>query len=240
MKMKTNQMMTVKFGGQSMQIEHLTSMGNLTELWVIGNEYRKRRGYEPLRLDNWLKRPQTAEFVRDVEEDLGIENIGIFESLESSDSELIENPKKNRGTVPTVKSPLIKTKRGNSGGTWAHLYILLAAAMDLDSKLRLEMIKLFIENKLLEWRDSSGDNFKSLNLAIDAYLPDRDGKDNKGVYIQIALAIKHKILPDGDTWNTATPAQLEKRTLIEQHLITILRIGLIRDYAHMKEVVAKL
>jgi len=65
--MKTNQMLTVNFGGHSMSIEHKTGMGNLTELWGIGNAYRAQRGLEPLDLKNWLRRPQTEEFVRVVE-----------------------------------------------------------------------------------------------------------------------------------------------------------------------------
>ena len=53
--MKTNQMLTVNFGGHSMSIEHKTGMGNLTELWGIGNAYRAQRGLEPLDyLNGWL------------------------------------------------------------------------------------------------------------------------------------------------------------------------------------------
>jgi hypothetical protein len=238
--MKTNKMMTVNFGGHTMGIEHLTGIGNLTELWAIGNAYREKRGLAPLDLNNWLRRPQTDEFVRVIEYNLNLDNTGDSKCVDSTYLEVIENTKKSRGQVATLKSPLIVTKKGRYGGTWAHLYLLIDAATYLDAQFKFEVYETFITHKLLEWRDSSGDNFKSLNLAIDAYLPEREGKDNKGVYIQIALAIKRKILPDGDDWNTATPAQLEKRTQIEQHLITILRIGLIRDYAHMKEVVAKL
>ena len=54
-------MMTVNFGGHKMQIEHKTGMGNLTELWAIGNAYRERRGNPPLNLEHWLRRPQTVE-----------------------------------------------------------------------------------------------------------------------------------------------------------------------------------
>ena len=121
--MKTNQMLTVNFGGHSMSIEHKTGMGNLTELWGIGNAYRAQRGLEPLDLKNWLRRPQTEEFVRVVENRLAI----------SRDIEVIENPKKKDGHVATIKSPLINSNRGRYGGTYAHWYIMLDAALYLAS-----------------------------------------------------------------------------------------------------------
>lgn len=118
--MKTNQILEVNFGGHRMQIEHKTGMGNLTELWGIGNEYRKSRGLAPLDLDNWLRRPQTEEFIRVVEQDLGIENVNDSKSKDS-----------NKSRINKIKSPLIKTKRGRYGGTYAHFYIMLEAMMHL-------------------------------------------------------------------------------------------------------------
>ena len=241
--MKTNQMLTVSLDGYEFNIEHKTGIGNLTQLWAIGNAYRERRGLEPLNLENWLRRPQTEEFVRVVEYDLGIENTDDSKSVDSTELEFIENPKNKNGQVPTVKSPLIKTKRGRYGGTWAHLYILLDAAMHLDAKLRLEMIKLFIESKLLEWRDHSGNEFIALNLALDAYIPGRDkveGDNRKWLYINVAKKIKEKILQEGEDWNNATPEQLELRTKYERELISFLRMELVRDEQHLFELINKL
>lgn len=240
MKMKTDQLLTVNVGGHALQIYHLTGMGNLTELWAIGNAYRVERGLEPLDLRHWMRRPQTEEFVRLVEQELKIENKDDSKCAESAQMEFIENPNKKDGCVPTVKSKLIKTKKGRYGGTWAHLYILLDAAMYLDAKLRLEMIKLFINNKLLEWRDSSGDEFKSLNVEIDADLPGLEGKDKTEVYIRCAIAIKRKISPVGNDWNQATTEQLEQRTNYEKTLIQFLKMGMVKDEDHLLEIIGKL
>lgn len=70
--------------------------------------------------------------------------------------------------------------------------------------------------------DDSGTEYNILKDAIDLYLPKRDGKDNLGVYIQIATRIRSKINPDGGEWNTANHAQLERRTHIEKSLVQLL------------------
>jgi hypothetical protein len=71
-----------------------------------------------------------------------------------------------------IGEPALRTARGKSGGIKAHLYILLDAAAYLSADLKLEMYKKFVEGKLLEWRDRSGDNFIELNasLALNAIL----------------------------------------------------------------------
>lgn len=145
------------------------------------------------------------------------------------------------GTVKyTSKLNSVRTKMGKGGGTHVHLMLMLDAAAWLDADFKVEMYDTFINNKILQWRDDSGEEFKNLNVAIDAYLPDRIGKDNKGCYIQTAKLLKAKIAPDGDDWNTATYNQLELRSKIETKLVDILKIGLVRDWNHFKEVIEKL
>jgi len=233
-------MMTVNFGGHKMQIEHKTGMGNLTELWAIGNAYRQQRGIEPLDLDLWMRRPQTEEFVRVVEYNLNIENKDDSKHCESQKLEFVS---KNKGRVDKVKSPLIKTKRGRYGGTWANLYLLIDAATYLDAQFKFEVYETFITNKLLEWRDHSGNEFIALNLALDAYIPGRDkveGDNRKWLYINVAKKIKEKILQEGEDWNNATPEQLELRTKYERELISFLRMELVRDEQHLFELINKL
>ena len=142
--------------------------------------------------------------------------------------------------VGTIQSEFLKTKRGKGGGTWAHLMILLRAAAYLDKDFEVEVYDTFINNKIIQWRDDSGDQFIALNVAIDAYLPDRQGKDNKGVFIQVAKRLKAKLLTDGVEWNNASFAQLEDRTKMERSLVQFLQLGMVRDYEHLKEVIDKL
>jgi len=102
------------------------------------------------------------------------------------------------------------------------------------------MYKTFVESRILQWREDSGDEFMNLNIAIDAYLPEREGKGNKGVFIQIAKQLKEKILNDQEVWNTASFTQLERRAKIERNLCDLLRLGVVKNYEHLKELITKL
>jgi hypothetical protein len=221
--------MRVTIGEHTLPIGHKNMMGSLTEVWKIGNAYRTKRGLPELDLSNWLRSPETLEYVKVVEDDLN------FKSVASTDLS-------SKGTTlaKTIESPLITTKRGKGGGTWAHLYILLDAAARLDPQFKHKMYKTFVEGKLLQWRDDGGDEFINLNIAIDAYLPERDGMDNVNVFIYVAKQLKAKILSPYDTWNTASLPQLEKRARLEKDLCNYLRLGMIRNYDHLKEVIAKI
>jgi len=221
--------MRVTIGEHTLPIGHKNMMGSLTEVWKIGNAYRTKRGLPELDLNNWLRSPETLEYVRVVEEDLNVKCVDST-PLEIRNSALVKN----------LTSPLITTKRGKGGGTWAHLYILLDAAARLDPQFKHKMYKTFVEGKLLQWRDDGGDEFINLNIAIDAYLPERDGMDNVNVFIYVAKQLKAKILSPYDTWNTASLPQLEKRAMLEKDLCNYLRLGMIRNYDHLKEVIAKI
>lgn len=236
--MKTNQLMQVKIGSHILPIEHKTMMGSLTDVWRIGNAYRLQRGNKELDLNNFLRSYETLEFIEALEEKLGVENSRPPKCVTTTHLEVIDSNGVS-GAVPTIKSELIRTKRGKGGGTWAHLYILLDAAARLDAHFRLEMYQTFVESKILQWRDDSGDQFIGLNAAIDAYLPGRSGKDNQGIYINVAKMLKAKIAPDGDNWNTASYLQLKRRADLETALINLLQLGVVRDWEHLKELIGK-
>lgn len=227
--MKTNQLMQVAIAEHVLPIEHKTMMGSLTDVWKIGNAYRTKRGLPELDLNNWLRSPETLEYVRVVEQDLNVKCVDST-PLEIRKSALVKN----------LTSPLITTKRGKGGGTWAHLYILLDAAARLDPNFKHQMYKTFVEGRILQWREDGGDEFLNLNIAIDAYLPEREGKDNTGIFIQVAKQLKAKILNPDDTWNTASFPQLEKRAKLEKDLCNYLRLGMVRNYDHLKELIAKI
>lgn len=221
--------MQVRIGNHVLPIEHKTMVGSLTEVWKIGNAYRKMRNLPELDLSHWMRSPETLEYIQAVERDLGLE------SAESADYETV-----NSVLTRTITSPLIRTKRGKGGGTWTHLYILLDAAARLDPNFKHQMYKTFVEGRILQWREDSGDEFINLNIAIDAYLPEREGKENTGIFIQVAKQLKAKILNGEEVWNTATFTQLEKRAKIEKDLCNFLKLGMIKNYEHLKEVIAKL
>ena len=230
-----NQTLTVRIGHNVFDIEHKTMMGNLNEFWDCGNAYRTQKGLSPKLLANWLRSADTAEYVAAVEREL----FG-FNSVVSTELE-------KEGMVETITktSQLFQTKRGRYGGTWTHLYVLIDAAAYLDPDFKVQVYKTFIEGKLLQRRDEGGENFKAVNIAIDAYLPDREGKDNKFLYINLANLIADKFgLPEVEKgknrWNDATLHQTEARAKIEETLTIMMRTGLVRDWNHLKELVVML
>ena len=210
--MKTNQLMTVCFPEGTLRIGHLTKMGSLTDLFNIGNKMRVLEGKSPANITHFVNSKDTQDFITEIVSAQGIQ----------------------RETVVRT------TGRGKSSRTEANLHLLIYAAQYLSTKFHYQVIDTFINNKILQWRDDSGDQFIALNIAIDAYLPDRQGKDNKGVFIQVAKRLKTKLLSEDGNWNDATFEQLEARAKMEKSLVQFLQLGMVRDYEHLKEVIAKL
>ena len=223
--------MHVTIGNYTQPIEHLTMMGSLNHLWDYGNSLRAAKGLGGKDLQEFMRSSDTVEFIEALERKYGQKvKTGNFPDLKFD--------QKGRA-VGTVQSEFIKTKRGKGGGTWAHLMILLRAAAYLDKDFEVEVYDTFINNKILQWRDDSGDQFLALNIAVDAYLPGREGKDNTGIYINAAKMLKAKVNPDGGSWNTATFEQLELRASVEKSLVKLLQLRVVHDWEHLKELIEK-
>ncbi len=204
--MKTNQKMLVNFKYGTLEIGHKDYMGNLTELFAIGNRYRyDELNADPVYIRNWLKLDKTIAYIKEVESE--------------------------------ISRPAITTTRGRTGVTYAHLYILLLAAQDLSPKFQLEIHKTFIRGRLLELRDDSGDAFIELNDSIAAAaIPILGKPSHRGHYIAIANIIKERAsLGEDQSWNNATGAQIHKRLRIEDGLINLLRLGVVKDWGHLKQ-----
>jgi hypothetical protein len=229
-----NQRMTVTIGHNVFNIDHKTMMGNLNQFWDCGNAYRIEKGLPAKHLDNWLRSSETAEYVAAVEEKItGLKTL------------IIRDYENRKGIVESVTktSSLFVTKRGKGGGTWAHLYILLDAATYLDPHFKVDVYKTFVEGKLLQHRDESGDRYKPFNMAIDQ-LPDRVGKDNKWLYVHAANALASRLgLPTKEKgvnrWNEADAHQLSARADAEKMLTSMVQFGVVRDWEHLKELIDK-
>ena len=210
--MKTNQMMTICFPEGTLGIGHKTKMGSLTDLFSIGNKMRVAEGKTPANMTHFIQSKATQEFIAEC---MTAQNISY--------------------------NDIVRTEgRGKSARTEACLHFMIYAAQYLSVKFHYQVIDTFINNKILQWRDDSGDQFAALNVAIDAYLPDREGKNNKGIFIQVAMRLKAKLKPEGDNWNTASALQLEERAKIEKSLVQLLQLGVVRDYEHLKELIDKI
>ena len=133
--------------------------------------------------------------------------------------------------------------KGSKARTIADIRIAVKLAMKMDSDFELEVIDSFIG--LAEWRLKGGDEFKLLNSAIDRYLPDREGKDNKGCYINIAKIIRNRcIAPEratDPTWNQAAADKhaQTKRYDLQHKLVGLLELGVVRDWEHLKDLASR-
>ena len=129
--------------------------------------------------------------------------------------------------------------KGRNASTVADLRVALKVAMTMDTHFEVQVIDSFIG--LAEWRLKGGDEFKLLNSAIDRYLPDREGKDNKGCYINIAKIIRNRCdlaKPENDpTWNQAAADKhaQSKRYDLQHKLVNLLELGVVRDWDHLKD-----
>jgi len=253
--MQTNQTMTVTIGHNVFNIDHKTMMGNLNQFWDCGNAYRIEKGLPAKHIDHWMRSPEVAEYVAVLEREFKCVDSTYYKNDETGEILNTRNPriiKKGALTKSLANtSSLFVTKRGKGGGTWAHLYILLDAATFLDPDFKYQVYKTFVEGKLLQYRDESGDRYKPFNMAIDQ-LPDRVGKDNKWLYVHAANLLAERIglpavseMPVDDKgkhlnrWNAATAHQLSARADAEKMLTGMVQFGVVRDWEHLKELIGK-
>jgi len=115
----------------------------------------------------------------------------------------------------------------------------------------MDVIDIFINEKILTKRDDGGDDFKELNFHLDN-LPDRKDKNNKGVFIQISMKLRSKIFKPKqieeckdnniNIWNSkyANVVTLGKREEYEKILITLIRMNFVKSYEDVKDAIEKL
>ena len=206
--MKTNQLMTVFFEQGNISIEHKTSMGSLTDVFLVGNKYRLLADKSPSNITHFCNSLATKEFALEVAKHLGIQ-----------------------------ESELIRTVgRGKNARVMANLFILIYAAEHLSSRFHVEVIDTFITSKLLTWRDESGDSFKELNSVIKDCAEGILGKPaHNGHFITLAKIINSRIGSEID-WNLANAEQLKERDRIETGITSVIKLGLVRDWEHLKQI----
>jgi hypothetical protein len=219
--MKTNQLMTVALPNGTLDIYHKTAVGSLTDLFSLGNGQRILDGKKPMNQSLFIKSKATQEFIQIIAKELSM-----------SSDEIV-----------------FSKGRGKASRTYGQLHFLIYAAEKLSPTFHFHVIDIFLSKHLLQLRDDGGNVFKTLNLAIDQWLPDRKEKNNMGCYIQVAKMLSAKIFPEikqfetgVNIWNTDL-AIYDKQYLREDYedkLVSFLKAGLIRDWEHLKAVIEKL
>jgi hypothetical protein len=256
--MNTNQMMQIQIGNfGTLEIGHLTKMGKVSQVVEMGNRNRLAKKLKEIPLKEILRRQDLWEFIisRNTQmlRDLKCGESPHFKNIDNTDIVKLQSDYsdldsyKEHGQIQYSKlmkkfPNLIKSKRGKNGGTWAELYILLKIASMLDKDLEVEIYRVFIEQKILFWRDLGGDNFKDFNKLVDT-LPDRTGKNNTGVYVAVAKMIRTKL----EILDTKGYNEKEHNSLIQinraewlKNLSFVIENGFVNSYEELKKTFQKL
>ncbi len=220
--MKTNQLMTIAFKYGEIQIFNKTKMADLTQTFTVGNAYRIMNGEKAINFTLFMNSKATKNFINEIAMQQGI-----------NPDEVI----KHNG------------KKGKASKTYANLHFVIYTAMQLSPKFQYEVIDIFINSRILEFRDQGGNDFKRLNKLIDT-LEDRTKelkpKGNRGCYIQVSKMLREKIFTkeelesvEGNIWNSslALKHHQELREEYETKLCSAIELGLIKTYSHLKEVI---
>ena len=217
-----DQLQKVALPTGSIEIYHKSMMGNLSTLIKTGNAQRILDGKTSMNITMLLASKSTKEYINTIALNQGI----------SPDHVIYE------------------TGAGRTSIKYANLHLMVFIAEKLSPQFHYDVIDTFINGKLLELRDMGGEDFKDVNTAIDAYLPEREGKSNQGIYIQISLIVRGKVFPNnnwdsktqGNIWNStlATCEKLKYRDDILSSLLEYLKMGFIKDWNHLKEIINKL
>ena len=227
-KLKTNMLMEVFIDSGTVKAEHKTGMVCVNDLVLAGNQMRILNGKPHMTVQQLLKYQSLKDFIKAIQAEI---DEGYYEYYE-------------------IMGNLIQVKlRGKSKGTYAFLPIALKIASLMSPEFEAVIYRVFIEGQLLKLRDDGGNNFKKLNQSIDLYLPKRDGKNgNKGCYINAAKLLRQKIFPTKKQWdntniwntNEASGHHHDMRQDYEGKLCSFLKMGFIKDWEHLKEIIEKL
>lgn len=211
----SNHKVTVMFFNMEIIAHTDGGLVSLNDIFNAGNAYRLSNKKAALQLNSFLN------------------SKGLSEYLDAASEEW---------NIP--KDDFIKTiGRGKNTKRMVHLSVALLAAEQLSPRFHAFIHKTFIEGKLLEFRDRGATEFTKLNTAIDEYLPDRNGKNNQGVFIQTAKLMRQKILGEDAVtadWNSATVEQTHKRYDMENKISEMLRLGVVNNYDHLKQLINKM
>jgi hypothetical protein len=108
---------------------------------------------------------------------------------------------------------VIKSKRGKTGERWAHPFVIIDIALNIDPKLKVEMYK-WLYDELLKYRNNSGDSYKKM---CGALYENCNNKSNfhRGVTITANLIQDACNVKD---WQSANEQQLKLRDKIHENI----------------------
>lgn len=206
--------MKVNFGKNKLSIGHKDYMGNLNELVKIGNSYRKAKGLSNMRVDKILALKGITEYILM----LANKPFNNIPKLGYVSINTLQDAKKQKS--------VIRTKTKNNAGTWAHLNIMIRVAIEMSAEFADEVIETFINGKLLEYRDVSGNEFKTLSKSIDIFEPTTSQR------IKMAKALNYIVFDYhyAGLRDKATKEQLTKLNELQKKLAFAVDMGYIKSF----------
>jgi len=108
---------------------------------------------------------------------------------------------------------VIKSKRGKTGERWAHPFIIIDIALNIDPKLKVEVYK-WLYDELLKHRNNSGDSYKKMCGSLYENCKNKSNF-HRGV-IKTALMIQEACKVSD--WQKATEEQLRLRDKIHENI----------------------
>lgn len=204
----SNFVMTVTLGSELIRCETDGQMVSLNDLVAAGNKYRVSKGL-PIR--NLFDMRSTQSYI-----DF---KTALSKRLDTPEIEL-EKPTKGRGD-----------------SIMGHYAIGIYIAEQLSPEFHVDVIAEFVNGRILEFREFGGIEYKQLSSELDKKMQVWEGRDaHIGHYIALANIMKSKILFDNQTWDNATDSQTRIRFNTEEAISNMLRLDLIRDWEHLKQV----
>ena len=108
---------------------------------------------------------------------------------------------------------VIKSKRGKTGERWAHPFVIIDLALNIDPKLKVEVYK-WLYDEMIKYRNDSGDSYKKMCGALFENCNNKSnfhrGVSQTALMIQNACKVKN--------WNEASEDQLKLRDKIHENI----------------------
>jgi hypothetical protein len=215
-------------------VSHKDGKSPLQDVFDYGNKLRFASGKTEILMRDFLRSPDTIEFIEAHEAFTYLQDKSLVRSLlrgsEAPDFSSLEC--------------LTVSKKGCVGVTRADLLLTIKAAASLDKYFEVLIYTSFIDQGLLNPRDKGG-HFKRLNQVIDGYMPEeREEKlgNNKELYFNAAKDIREglgcKSLAD---WNVqdADSKLYEQCAKVENVIITWLENDMVESAKHLWYLIEK-
>ena len=201
--------LTVAFKGGNLRIHHQSMMGDIQEVFAIGNQYRIAEGKSNLLMAAWIQRQDVAEYIDYVTEVNG--------------SPAVERKKGKGGGTFAHLYVLMDAASSLSPAFKHEIYTAF-----LTHKL--------LEWREASGEDFKALNMTLSNYS--QHLLGKDAHQGHFIQLAKKIRAR-LLPEDHLGWNFADAYQLRERTRIESQLIKLIELGLVRDWEHLQELIEK-